>query len=1494
MVHAQFHRVLAVLFGDARGDHDDGQILQACVGADVACQVEAVHARHFDVGQHHRWTLFLQALQCLQTVGRHAHAVAFALQQTLRHAAHGDGVVDHQHQRYLRRAGRQRHACHRWRIGSRSLACGCRRQRCRLCGFLHLGAEHVGQRHRVVDQHHGTRGQHRHSRHARQARELRAQVLHHDFLVAQHFVHMQCNALCRASQNHHGADLGVHLTAVQRCLQERARPEERQAFATFLKLLRAVGRSQFLRRRAAHHFHQAGRHADGEVARAQHHHLRHRCGQWQHQTEGRSMPHRGGGFDAAAQCVHLGAHHVHSDAATGQAGHLGGRGEARHEDQVGGLDVAHRHVGGDQAALDGLLADAAHVQACTVVAELHRHVVAFLTQRDGDRAAGGLACGHAHVRAFDTVAHAVAQQVFERWRHPVQHATVHFNGAAGDVQLDLLAGFLGRLAHQRVQALGDAVELHHARAQQVALQLAGLAALVDQVVFRTFHGTLQIALHGGHVVHRLGHHAREFLHAGEAVKLQRIEARRSVLGQRQTRLHLRLGLHLDVAQLLAQTLQVAGQIVQRTAHLRHANVQTRTRNHHLARLVDQTIQQLRTHAHALARMGTRGGHLQGQRTRQRRGRCCHRRCRLRLLVRRARCGQRLRRFGLLGLRLKHRSHWCHRRQIGHCGHGDGLGQRLCAHVAQVVERLLQRVQLGEQRLDIVGVCRVLVDVLDVGLHAVGHFAQTHGTGQSCTALEGVQRTQQVAARRQVVWLHGPLAQRAAQHGQQLDRLFLEDREQIGIDHVHRVDVIGGAAAAHLRRYCGGLRLHRLRHGRSNGLLFWHRFGFGFGFGLWLGMGGKRCNHRLLHVIIRCRRGQRIGLCGLRLGQWRHAADQLGVENLVELREQLRARLLEEACRELMQQTADVFRHRREHAHLRGHAELLGLYVLQRMLQRASHLAERCEAHGGRAASQRMRTRDRRLGHRLICLLVPQLQIVDEALRPLFRLAQIDVVQRQRNQQRSDELGALIFGRLDRFCRLNRFCGGLHGLHRVLRLGLLGSSVGHLGLGRCLGGRVCGSGLEHEIGKRLRRGFGVDFVQNQRWRLLRCGLVSLVHKLGLDGVRREELAVLARQVRGHRRGFHGRCGGFVECNGVELVGGNFFGLRHVGDGWPIGLDIQRQIGQSRRLRHHRRLFLRLCTRAQGTLFQLAIQDVLRLCESSRKVEGWQFMRLEIGHQRGGFGCCFGRLGRLDNRCGLGCLRDVLERLLECREVDFLRITGLKQRLHRGRHVGRCGLQGVQLERQRGTEIQRRCIGDIESDRRFGECFGDNLGRSFDCCFGHDFRCGDNVRHSIGCSGFGDGSAQHQRHQTTFRAHGIGRDGERLGVPCAGCARSNVFHPAAKGIQRVLRQRQQIGLHRLLFGQPGVEHLLHRPGGFAEVVESDHARATLEGMECAAQRGLLAQVCRCVAQCLDGGRAVADDFARFFQEDLQQFVVFFARRRHRRRNRRLNRLHRDGDG
>ena len=395
-----------------------------------------------------------------------------------------------------------------------------------------LLAIHRGQGHGVVDQHHRAGRQHRHARQARQSRQLGAEVLHHDFLVAQHFVHVHRHALRSAAENHHGARLARRFHAARGRLQQRARPEERQQLAARAELPGAIGFLELGARGAAHDFHEVGGHAHRQVSGTQHDHLGHRGGQRQHHAKRGALALFGAGFDAPAQGVDLGAHHVHADATPREARHLLGGGEARHEDQIGRLGIAHLGIGRDQPLGHGLGTDALDVEPRAIVTELDGHVVALVVQRHRDDARRGLAVGQPFFRRLDAMGHAVAQQVLECRGHAVEHATVHLDGTARDIELDLLARFLGRLAHHGIEALGDALELHHARAQQVPLQLACLAALRNEVVLRAFQGTLQIALHRGHVVHRLGHHARELLHPCEAVEFERVKACSGVFGLR--------------------------------------------------------------------------------------------------------------------------------------------------------------------------------------------------------------------------------------------------------------------------------------------------------------------------------------------------------------------------------------------------------------------------------------------------------------------------------------------------------------------------------------------------------------------------------------------------------------------------------------------------------------------------------------------------------------------------------------------------------------------------------------------------------------------------------------------------------------------------------------------------------------------------------------------------------------------------------------------------
>ena len=552
VLDAQRGRVVAMLLRNARGDHDDGQVAQASVAADVAHQVEAVHARHFDVAQHQGRAFFCQALDGVEAVFGQHHSVAFALEQALGHAAHGEGVVDHQHQR----RGDHRQTCRRQRSARLVVEQGGSRRGARAV------AKQRGQGNGVVNQRHIARRQQSHAGQTGHARQLRAEVFHHHLLAANDLIDVQGDALLRAADDDDVlraaaralARVLARLFAACMQLQQGTQPKELQHALAEWVVAAGIGCCHFGLVGASHHFHQSGRHGHHGVATAQHDHLRDGGGQRQHQFEGRALTAGGGGFNASADGVHIRAHHVHAHATTGQLGDFFGGGKPGREDEAGQLGVVAGRMRIQQTRGDGFVANARQVQPGAVVAEFHAHFVAVLRDQHRDRADSVFARSGANFGQLDAMGHAVAQQVFERCRHAVQHTAVDLNRAADDIESHLLAGLFGGLTYHAVQAVRQAFKLDHASGQQVVLQVARQARLGSQFVFGFFQGALYGALHGGHVVDRLGHHAGEFLEAGEAVELQRVEVLRCGLGGFQARAHLRFALQFDVAQLTSQTL----------------------------------------------------------------------------------------------------------------------------------------------------------------------------------------------------------------------------------------------------------------------------------------------------------------------------------------------------------------------------------------------------------------------------------------------------------------------------------------------------------------------------------------------------------------------------------------------------------------------------------------------------------------------------------------------------------------------------------------------------------------------------------------------------------------------------------------------------------------------------------------------------------------------------------------------------------------------------
>ena len=152
------------------------------------------------------------------------------------------------------------------------------------------------------------------------------------------------------------------------------------------ELASPVGQLEIGSRHAFHNLGHVGCNAKDKFAQTQHHHLRHRRGEGQHQFEPGAFATLAAGFDAPPQGVHFGQNHVHANAAPGQLSDAGRGCKARRKNEVSDLYVSHGVRIGCDAAGHGFVADALQVQARPIVIEFDRHFIALMLQVDRDGA----------------------------------------------------------------------------------------------------------------------------------------------------------------------------------------------------------------------------------------------------------------------------------------------------------------------------------------------------------------------------------------------------------------------------------------------------------------------------------------------------------------------------------------------------------------------------------------------------------------------------------------------------------------------------------------------------------------------------------------------------------------------------------------------------------------------------------------------------------------------------------------------------------------------------------------------------------------------------------------------------------------------------------------------------------------------------------------------------------------------------------------------------
>ncbi|EKE18046.1 MAG: hypothetical protein ACD_10C00151G0001, partial [uncultured bacterium] len=180
MIGPDLQCIIAVLVGRPRGDHDHRQRPQMFVSPQVTDKIEAIHARHFDVGENHIRRHFEQLLERIDAILGQNDLITLTRQQAADNLAHGQRVIDHHHGRQF---GLDTDSRRRYRSGHRRTP--------------------TGQRHRVENKHDLTIAQHGCPGNADDTGKLGANVLDDDFLVALQLIDLRRHALRPGAQQQH-------------------------------------------------------------------------------------------------------------------------------------------------------------------------------------------------------------------------------------------------------------------------------------------------------------------------------------------------------------------------------------------------------------------------------------------------------------------------------------------------------------------------------------------------------------------------------------------------------------------------------------------------------------------------------------------------------------------------------------------------------------------------------------------------------------------------------------------------------------------------------------------------------------------------------------------------------------------------------------------------------------------------------------------------------------------------------------------------------------------------------------------------------------------------------------------------------------------------------------------------------------------------------------------------------------------------------------------
>ena len=172
--------------------------------------------------------------------------------------------------------------------------------------------------------------------------------------------------------------------------------------------------------------------------------------------------------------LNLAADNVHADAASGNIGNLLRSREARQEDEADRIRIVETIclLLRNHALLDRLAADLARINARAVIRDHDDDVVPLMPRDETDFTDARLSLFLACIRALNAVVERVAQEVHDRIADLVDNGTIQLGLLTLDREVDLLAEFLGYVAHHSGEAVEHRTDRDHADLHNNILQIA--------------------------------------------------------------------------------------------------------------------------------------------------------------------------------------------------------------------------------------------------------------------------------------------------------------------------------------------------------------------------------------------------------------------------------------------------------------------------------------------------------------------------------------------------------------------------------------------------------------------------------------------------------------------------------------------------------------------------------------------------------------------------------------------------------------------------------------------------------------------------------------------------------------------------------------------------------------------------------------------------------------------------------------------------------------